>query len=126
MSEAEEEKYPDVPILMYHSVCNNTKVQSDYRVSPEQFESDMKYLDDSGYTAIFVGDLIGYVYEGMPLPDKPVIITLDDGYLNNLTYVLPVLEKYDMCATVSVVGEFVEKAEDEKSEKTLQNLESMG
>ncbi|MBQ6892611.1 MAG: polysaccharide deacetylase family protein, partial [Clostridia bacterium] len=73
----------------------------------------IKYLHDNGYTAIFVGDLVGYVYEGMPLPDKPVIITLDDGYLNNLTYVLPILEKYDMCATVSVVGEFVEGAEKE-------------
>ncbi len=113
MSETAEEKLPAVPILMYHSVCDNERVQSDYRVSPKAFESDIKYLSDNGYTSIFVGDLVGYVYEGMPLPDKPVIITLDDGYFNNLTYVLPILEKYDMCATVSVVGEFVEKAEKE-------------
>ncbi|MBQ8836646.1 MAG: polysaccharide deacetylase family protein [Clostridia bacterium] len=116
MSETQEtdEKYPAVPILMYHSVCNNEKVNSDYRISPEMFESDMKYLFENGYTAIYVGDLVGYVYEGMPLPDKPVIITLDDGYLNNSTYVLPILEKYDMCATVSVVGEFIAEAEREK------------
>ncbi len=102
------EKLPAVPILMYHSVCNNTRVQTDYRVSPETFENDLAYLQKNGYTAVFVADLIAYVYEGYPLPEKPVILTLDDGYLNNLTEVLPLLEKYDMKATVSVVGEFSE------------------
>lgn len=106
----ESEEYPAVPIIMYHSVCNNEKVTSDYRVSPAVFESDMKYLKDNGYTAIYVADIVAYVYEGYDLPEKPIVITLDDGYLNNLTEVLPILEKYDMCATVSVVGEFVEGA----------------
>ena len=113
------EVMPAVPIIMYHSVCENTKVQSDYRISPDLFESDLKYLKENGYTAIFVGDLVGYVYEGMPLPEKPIVITLDDGYLNNFTEVLPLLEKYDMCATVSVVGEFIEKAEKEKDPNPL-------
>lgn len=110
---------PAVPIIMYHSVCENTRVQSDYRIAPSLFEKDLKYLYDKGYTAVFVGDLVGYVYEGVPLPEKPIIITLDDGYLNNLTEVLPILEKYDMCATVSVVGEFIEKAQKEKDPNPL-------
>ena len=107
-SEDTEARMPAVPILMYHSVCNNERVQSDYRVSPETFEHDLAYLREKGYTAVFVADLISYVYEGYALPEKPVILTLDDGYLNNLTEVLPLLEKYDMKATVSVVGEFSE------------------
>ena len=114
-----EERMPAVPIIMYHSVCENNRVQSDYRVSPSVFESDLKYLYDNGYTAIYVADLVAYVYEGYALPEKPVIITLDDGYLNNLTEVLPILEKYDMCATVSVVGEFVERAEKESDPNPL-------
>ena len=101
-----EEKMPAVPILMYHSVCNNQRVHTDYRISPEMFENDLAYLQKNGYTAVFVADLIAYVYEGYPLPEKPVVLTLDDGYLNNYTEVLPLLEKYDMKATVSVVGEF--------------------
>ncbi len=119
VTENEEEKMPAVPILMYHSVCDNEKVQSDYRVSPRVFENDMKYLCDKGYTAVFVSDLVGYVYEGMPLPGKPVIVTLDDGYLNNLTEVLPILEKYDMCATVSVVRAFTERAVKENDPNPL-------
>lgn len=102
------ENLPAVPILMYHSVCDNRRVQSEYRVSPETFESDLVYLREKGYTTIFVADLIAYVYEGYSLPEKPIILTLDDGYLNNLTEVLPLLEKYNMKATVSVVGDFTE------------------
>lgn len=105
-AEQTAEKMPAVPILMYHSVCNNTRVQTDYRISPATFESDLVYLKEKGYTAVHVADLVAYVYEGIDLPEKPVVITLDDGYLNNRTEVLPLLEKYDMRATVSVVGEF--------------------
>lgn len=97
-----------VPILMYHSVCDNKKVTSNYRVTPEVFESDLEYLSKNGYKTIFVSDLVAYVHEGASLPEKPIIITLDDGYLNNMTNVLPILEKYNMCAVVSVVGEFAE------------------
>ena len=102
------QKMPAVPILMYHSVCDNPRVQTDYRVPPTVFESDLAYLREHGYTAVHVADLVAYVYEGMELPARPVVITLDDGYLNNLTEVLPLLEKYDMRATVSVVGEFTQ------------------
>ncbi len=97
-----------VPILMYHSVGYNNKVQSQYILSPEVFEEDMRWLSEHGYTAVFVSDLVHYVLHKTALPDKPVIITLDDGFLNNRTYVLPILEKYGMRAVISVVGAFCE------------------
>jgi len=109
MSDVTSETLPAVPILMYHSVCDNKKVTSDYRVTPQMLESDLEYLSKNGYTSILVSDLVAYVHDGALLPQKPVIITLDDGYLNNLTNVFPLLEKYDMCAVISVVGEFTEK-----------------
>ncbi len=102
-----------VPIIMYHSVCDNKKVLSDYRISPSLFEEDLKYLRSHGYESVFVSDLVAFVKEGKPLSDKPVILTFDDGYLNNLTEVLPLLEKYSMCATISVVGEFCSAAVEE-------------
>lgn len=97
----------EVPILMYHSVGYN-RVQSPYILTPEVFEEDMKWLSDHGYTAVFVSDLVHYVLHKTALPEKPVVITLDDGFLNNRTYVLPILEKYGMRAVVSVVGSFTE------------------
>jgi len=66
----------------------------------------MKYLKDNGYTAILTEDLINYIDNNVPLPEKPIMITFDDGYYNNLYYALPILQKYDMKAVISVVGIF--------------------
>ena len=106
-----------VPILMYHSVLKNPKMAGMYVVSPDTLEQDLKYIKKKGYTTVFVRELTEYVYQNAPLPEKPVVITLDDGYLNNLTYVLPLLEKYDMKATISVVGRYTEQATEDGAEK---------
>ena len=94
-----------LPVLMYHSVFSGR--HSDYVVPPEVLESDLAYLSDHGYQAVLVSDLVEYVYSGKPLPEKPVMITFDDGYYNNLEQCLPLLEKYDMCAVISVVGSYI-------------------
>ena len=99
-----------VPILMYHSVHEKVSSGNEYELSDKVLEADLKYLKEQGYTAVFVTDLIAYVYNDVPLPEKPVILTFDDGYYNNLTDVLPLLEQYDMKAVVSVVGSFSEKS----------------
>ena len=106
---ADEETGIPVPILMYHSILKDPAKAGKYTVSPSTLESDLLYLKDHGYTTIFVQDLIDYVYLGTELPDKPVILTFDDGYLNNLTYVLPLLEQYDCRATISVVGAYCQR-----------------
>jgi peptidoglycan/xylan/chitin deacetylase (PgdA/CDA1 family) len=95
-----------VPILMYHSVCPDESLAGKYIVTDSTFREDMEYLKTKGYTAVFVSDLIDYVYDGTPLPAKPVIVTLDDGYLNNLEYVLPILRETGMKAEISVVGAY--------------------
>ena len=114
-SEDEEEPKVRLPVLMYHSILKNPSSAGKYVISPDTFENDMKYLKDNGYTSILSDELISYVKNGEALPSKPVMITLDDGYLNNLTYVLPILEKYDMKAIISVVGKYTERfsAEDD-------------
>ncbi len=95
-----------VPVLMYHSVCRNSRVHSDYLISPEKFEEDIRYLKANGYTAVFTEDVVNFVTNGASLPNKSVLITLDDGFYNNLSNVLPVLKKYNFRATVSVVGSY--------------------
>ena len=97
-----------LPIIMYHSILKSAKVQTKYIVTPAQFEADLKWIKDNGYTSIFMSDLISYVYDGTPLPEKPIIITFDDGYYNNLVYMYPLLVKYDMKAVVSIVGSYSE------------------
>lgn len=54
-------------------------------------------------------ELINYVYNDASLPEKPIIITFDDGYYNNLSYAVPLLHKYNMKAVVSIVGEYSDR-----------------
>ena len=98
-----------VPIIMYHSVSKDKAKLCKFIVSPNELEADMQYLQKNGYTAIFVKDLVSYVYDDVPLPEKPVILSFDDGYYNNMMYVLPLLKKYNMKAVISVIGSSTEK-----------------
>lgn len=93
-----------LPVIMYHSICPGKS--SEYSVTPEQAENDLAWLRSHGYTSVTAGQLIDYAYGKGSLPDKPVLITLDDGFYNNLSCFLPLLEKYDMHAVVSIVGKY--------------------
>lgn len=99
----------NLPILMYHSVLKDTAKSGTYVVTPAQLESDMQYLKQHGYQTVVMQDLIDYVDGIGELPQQPVMLTFDDGYYNNLTYVLPLLQKYDMRAVISVVGSYTEQ-----------------
>ena len=99
----------ELPIIMYHSILKNPVKQTQYVVSPETFEEDLKYIKKAGYTPVFMKDVIAFVEDKGELPDKPIVLTFDDGYYNNLYYADPILEKYDMKAVFSVVGEMTEQ-----------------
>lgn len=105
----ENSKGIKVPIIMYHSVLKDDSRSNDYIISTATLEKDLIYLIDNGYTTIFISDLVNYVYKDIPLPEKPIVLTFDDGNLNNLTYVLPLLQKYDMKANISIVGDYTDK-----------------
>ena len=93
-----------LPVLMYHSVRRGP--ETDYAVTPDTLESDFRYLRSLGWESVSPEQLVRYVFDGIPLPEKPVLLTFDDGFYNSLTYVLPLLETYGLCATVNVVGSF--------------------
>lgn len=104
-AENDEDPVP-LPVVMYHSVYGNQP--SEYIVTPSQLENDLVWLKENGYTSVTAADLINYTRRLGDLPEKPVLITLDDGFYNNLSELLPLLEKYDMHAVVSVVGRYTE------------------
>ena len=104
---AKEEVF--LPIIMYHSILNDKKLQNDYTISPALFEKDLKYLTSNGYTTVTVEDLINYVYHGKDLPDKCIMLTFDDGYYNNYYYAYPLLKKYKCRAVISPIASMTEK-----------------
>lgn len=96
-----------VPIVMYHSILKNSHLGK-YVITPTEFEDDIRYLSEHNYNSITMTDLINYVYNNGDIPLKPVVITFDDGNLNNYLYGQPVLQKYNMKAVISVIGSYTE------------------
>lgn len=102
-------KTAEVPIIMYHLVTKNSRFIGKHGISPDELESDLKYLKENGYQSIVMADLINFVEKGKNLPDKPIVLTFDDGNSSDYRYLFPLLQKYEMKAVVSVLG----KATDE-------------
>lgn len=94
----------NVPILMYHSVTEDPSAVSDMAISLDSFKKQMQTLRDNGYHTVGYDDLYAYVTQGKALPAKPVVITFDDGYEDNLTLAAPVLQACGFQAQLSVIG----------------------
>jgi peptidoglycan/xylan/chitin deacetylase (PgdA/CDA1 family) len=95
-----------VPILAYHKVGDTEEA---YSVSPPDFERQMRWLAENGYTAVSLDELVAHLTAGAPLPGRPVVITFDDGYADNYAAALPILKKYGLKATMFVVTDFLDE-----------------
>ncbi len=98
-----------LPILFYHKI-NNThpKARSiDLYVPPYKFEEQMRHLSRRGYRSITFDDAVDKLKGGLPLSPKSVVITFDDGYLDNYEHAFPILKKYGLTATMFIVTDFV-------------------
>jgi len=97
-----------LPILMYHRIApNGASSTARYRVTPELFEEQLRYLRDTGYYSVSLEGWRKAMEKKSPLPGRAVIITFDDGYLDFLTYAWPLLKRYGFLATVFLVAEHV-------------------
>lgn len=95
-----------VPVLMYHSVSDSGEYVV---ISPENFRKHLQAIRESGFTPVSLDDLIRYVDYGFPLPEKPVCITFDDGYLDNYTTAYPMLKEFGFKATIFAIVSSVGK-----------------
>ncbi|MBP9759981.1 MAG: polysaccharide deacetylase family protein [Candidatus Pacebacteria bacterium] len=92
-----------VPILVYHGVRdtkpNETAEVRQFNIAPKELDRQLAYLKEQGFTTISFKDLEAYFDKNTPLPDKPVILTFDDGWQTQYEQALPLLKKYTMKAT---------------------------
>lgn len=96
-----------VLILEYHKVNDwNTDA---YTVSTAEFAAQLDALQAEGYTTISLLDFLRAKKGKQKLPEKPVILTFDDGYMDNYTEMLPLLESRGMKGTVFMVTNFIGK-----------------
>ena len=95
-------------LIMYHAVMDDASRLGKYVISPEELESDFKWLSENGYTAVLSEDLINYTENGAALPEKPILLTFDDGYYNNYLYAYPTAKRYGMKFVLSPIGKYVD------------------
>lgn len=110
----------NVPILCYHVVSEG---RADTLYTPHwKLEEHLKTLKANGYTAITPKQLYEAYYMKKPLPKKPILITFDDGYYDNYTLGYPLLQKYDMQATIFIVGVNIKETSNVNSNGGLPHL----
>ncbi len=96
-----------VSVLMYHMIGNepgNAAIMTEANLRIQ-----MNYLRDHGYHPITMQELYDYVTKGAPLPEKPVCITFDDGYLDSYTIVYPLMKEYGFPWTLFLITDDVGK-----------------
>ena len=75
----QQENAIELPIIMYHSLLKDSTYHGKYVLSPLQLEADLQYLQKEGYTTVHMADVIDYVTNGTPLPERPIVLSFDDG-----------------------------------------------
>ena len=96
-----------VSVLMYHMIGDE---QGNAAIMTEaNLRIQMNYLRDHGYHPITMQELYNYVTKGAPLPEKPVCITFDDGYLDSYTIVYPLMKEYGFPWTLFLITDDVGK-----------------
>lgn len=101
-----------LPILLYHYIENVTDerdtIRKSLNVNPLIFDSQIRLLLEKGFTIITLKELINYYNGQSSLPDKPIILSFDDGYRDFYTDVFPILQKYHVPAVLYVTSGFVD------------------
>ena len=105
---ARAENAKKVPVLTYHKVVSKKRKkkhpEARMTLSVGQFARQMRWLREKHYTAITCDELYRWHEGELTLPKRSVLITFDDGYASTIERIIPVLEKYDLKATVFVIG----------------------
>lgn len=89
-----------VPALMYHHVCPQPGLVT---VSPETFEEHMAYLARKKYHALAADEFLEFLQGARRLTGRNVLITFDDGYLDNYVYAWPILKRYGLKAIIFTI-----------------------
>ena len=97
----------DVPVLMWHNLAE--EASGDMTISVDTFRAQIEALHEAGFKTVSLQQLYDYVHFGTELPEKPIVLTFDDGYFSNYEYAFPILQEYDMQATIFAIGVSVGK-----------------
>ncbi len=106
---AEETDTIKLPIVMYHHISKRSKCWNDYVVSLDEFRSDMEYLKANGWESISLNELLLWQNGDFEMPEKPMMITFDDGFASVAEYAEPIMRELGLKGIVALIGSECEK-----------------
>lgn len=87
-----------IPVLYYHSVHNNST--NEVIITPKLLKEHLSYLKDEGYISLTISDVQNYLIHNQSIPEKSILITFDDGYMDNYYNAFPILKELSLKATI--------------------------
>lgn len=87
-----------VPVLYYHSITEPEI--NEVTMSPDKLRTQLKYIKDQGYITLTMSELKSYLLNDSPIPKNSIVITFDDGYMDNYLNAFPILKELNMNATI--------------------------
>ena len=113
-----------IPVLNYHQI--NDVDENLLTVSTSEFETQMAWLEENGYKTITVSELLDFLDGKGSLPERPVLIPFDDGYIDNYQCAFPILKKHNMKACIFLISEYVSLYPNYLTWEQLAEMQSSG
>lgn len=114
-----------IPILCYHNF--NPTVPGSMTLTPQRLESQIKWLKDNGFTIIPLKEAVEYLQgTRASLPSKPIVITADDGWQSQYTYLYPIAKKYNIPVTLFIYPETISHGKNAMTWEELKELQKTG
>lgn len=107
-----------LPVLMYHDITRDGQPCA-LTIRLNQLEQQFQFIKQEGYQTISLRQFYNYLTIGEKLPDKPLLISFDDGYKSNFIHLYPLLARYQIKAAIFLVAGFVKSKENSATDKYL-------
>ncbi|OGT53807.1 MAG: hypothetical protein A3E84_03780 [Gammaproteobacteria bacterium RIFCSPHIGHO2_12_FULL_42_13] len=115
----------NIPILCYHNL--NPSVPGSMTMTPQRFESEMKWLKDNGFTIVPLKEAVAYLQgKRASLPSKSIVVTVDDGWKSVYTYMQPILRKYNIPVTLFIFPQTISTGKNSLTWDQLRELQQTG
>ena len=113
-----------LPIVMYHSVQPSVPEGNRLIVSVDAFDRQMRFLKKNNYSVMPLAEAASMIAQKKKLPPKAIVLTFDDGNIDNYQYAFPILKKYGLPATIFLVAGHIGKPDKLSMDQILQMQDS--
>ena len=114
-----------LPVLMYHSISDE-KTNDAFVLSVNKFREQMHYLHRHGFHTLSMKQVMNFLTKNQMLPEKPILITIDDGYQNIYTNAFPIMRRYGIHGTIFVIANTIDRNSDYLTSSELRQMQRFG